>query len=120
MYRSVRRCFMRGNRWAGICVCIAGAGLILTANYINQRVAEGKEQIREGEQKVSAGKILFSLTPYTKEIGQKAIFDSADSKIQAGKEEIAQYKGGAKQLQVGGVLLIVAGLGLFFIFGKKS
>ena len=110
---------MNLKRIIGILVCIAGVVLILFASYINNQVAAGKEQVASGQKKVDQGKTLFGLNPYTKAVGQKVIFDSADQKIKAGQEEIANYETLAGRLQIGGIVLIVAGLGIIFIPSRK-
>lgn len=111
---------MNLRRIVGIVVCIAGVVLILVSAYIKNQVAEGKEQIAEGQQKVNTGKALFGSNPYTKDVSQKAIFDPAEKKIKAGQEEVSEYETLANRLQIGGIILIIASLGIVFIPGKKK
>ncbi len=111
---------MRRNQWIGVIIGLVGIGCIFGAHYIQQKVSEGRQQILEGEKKVSTGKTLFGLTPYTKEVGDKMIFDSADKKIAKGKRDVAFYAQRALSLQRGGFLLVAIGIGLFFLCRKKS
>jgi hypothetical protein len=113
-----QRCFVNWKRVFAIVVFIVGVAMVGGAYYINTQVAEGKLQVSSAEKKVDQGKTLFSLNPVSKEIGDQ-ITKSADRKIDKAKEEISYYAGLAQNLQIGGIVLIVIGIG-FFIFAGRS
>jgi len=109
------------KRIIGILICIGGIALLFISNYIEKEVAAGKQEISSAEQKVGQGKTLFGLNPYTKEIGNKAIFDPAEKKIQAGKAEVAYYEALASRLRIGGIAAIVIGIAIVLIpFGAAK
>ncbi len=109
---------MSWKRIIGILLVLAGITLILTSNYISNQVEAGKEQISSAQEKVDKGSSLFSLSPYTKDVGQE-ITGSAQKKIDEGKLQVIQYETLAGKLKIGGIALIVVG-GLFMIFGRKK
>ena len=109
---------MSWKRIIGMLIAIAGIALLLVSNYITQRVEDGKEQISNAQEKVDKGSSLFSLSPYTKDVGQQ-ITGSAQKKIDEGKLQVIQYETLAGKLQIGGIALIVVGT-LFVIFGRKK
>lgn len=112
---------MNLKRIIGIIVCIGGVVLIFISNYIKNQVAQGQEQISSAESNVKTGKTLFGANPVTKEVGNQLIFKPAENKIKAGKEEVAYYEALASKLLIGGIVVIIAGLGIVFIpFGKKK
>lgn len=106
---------MNLKRMIGIIACIGGALLIFLSYYISHQVEEGKGKISSAENKVEHGKALFGLNPYSKQIGQKVIFDPADKKIKAGKEEVAHYEMLARRSMIGGVILLIVGLVVIFV-----
>lgn len=105
------------QRIIGLIVLIGGVALICISMYIKTQIVAGNEQIASGEQKIKTMDTVFSLSPATKQVGS-AVTNSGKQKIAKGKEEIAYYTALASQLQIGGIILIVAGAGIF-IFGKK-
>lgn len=109
---------MNLKRIFAIIVILVGVGMVGGAFYINDQVAQGKLQVSSAERKVDQGKTLFSLNPVSKEIGNQ-ITQSADRKIDAAKGEISYYANMAQNLQIGGIILIVIGIG-FFIFSFRS
>jgi cytoskeletal protein RodZ len=115
-----KRCVMRLRRMVGIFVLIGGGILIFIAHYINTQVAQGREEIGNAQQKVSWGKSIFGLTPYSKAIGQKILFDPADQKIQAGEQKASEYETVANYLEIGGIILIAVSLGILFLPNKKK
>jgi hypothetical protein len=112
---------MKMLRIIGILILVAGIAAILFSNYITTQVKEGKLKITQGEQKVNKGKQLFSLSPATKEVGG-ALTQSADKKIQEGKEQVGYYEQLASELQIGGIIgcIVGAGLILFSFIGKNG
>ena len=105
---------MNIRRILGIVVVIAGIALIVISQYIKTQVAEGNLQISSAQQKVDQGNKLFSLSPYSKPIGQQ-MTGSAQKKINAGQEQVAYYDQLADQLQIGGIILIVIGAVIILI-----
>ena len=110
---------MNWKRIIGVVLVIGGIASLLVAGYIRKQVAEGKLEISSAQSKVNQGKTLFGLTPYTKDVGDKVIFDPAQKKIRAGQSEVAHYEILASRLQIGGVILIVAGIIVFFLPMRK-
>jgi hypothetical protein len=109
---------MRLLRILGVLFILVGIAALGGSMYISNQVAEGEVKIKKAESAVDKGNALFSLSPVTKELGQ-SITDSAGKKIEAGKQQIAQYTELAGQLKIGGIILIVIGAGLFLIRPKK-
>ena len=112
---------MKLTRIIGILIALAGVAMICVSYYIQNQVEAGKQEISSAEKKVSQGKTLFGLNPYSKEIGNKAIFNPAEQKISAGKEEVAYYEMLEQRLWIGGIIAIAAGLIITVIpFGKNK
>ena len=112
---------MKLKRVIGILLAIGGLVMIFAAKRIQSQVEEGKETVSSAEKSVGQGQTLFGLNPVTKEIGQRTIFDPAQNKINAGKEEIAYYEKLASELEIGGGILVVIGIGIAFIpFSRKK
>jgi hypothetical protein len=103
----------------GIIVFVAGVALLCTSYYIKDQVEEGKGQIKSAQKKVNTANKLFSLTPETKQLGQGAT-NSAQKQIDAGKQQVGYYEDLAGKLQIGGIVLMVVGVGIIFIGGKKK
>jgi hypothetical protein len=72
------------------------------------QVNEGNAQIKKAEKMVDQGNSLFSLSPATKQLG-KGITQSAEKKINMGKEQIAYYTALAGQLKMAGIILLIIG-----------
>lgn len=112
---------MNLKRIIGILVAIAGVAMICVSYYIQNQVESGKVELASGEKKVNQGKSLFGLNPYTKEVGNKVIFNSADQKISAGKEEIAYYETLEQRFWIGGLIAIGVGIAIMLIpFGRNK
>ena len=107
------------RRIIGVLLIIAGIASFCTSLYIMSEVEAGKQKISNAQQKVDQGNGLFSLNPITEEIGQ-GVSSSAQSKINAGQAEIAKYTKLANNLQIGGIVLVIAGAGILFIGKKKK
>lgn len=114
---------MKLLRILGILILIAGIGCIFASDYITSQVNQGKIQVAKGEKVVNQGKQLFSLNPVAKQVGQ-GLTNSAEKKINEGKQQINEYEALAAQLMTGGIVGCVLGAGLiiisFFGKGKKS
>lgn len=105
------------RRVFGFLVALCGVALIIFSIYVKNQVASGEEQIASAQKKVNQGSSLFSMSPYTKEVG-KEITGSAQKKINAGKEQVGYYTQMASWAQMGGIALLV--LGAVIIFFPRS
>lgn len=109
---------MSGKRIFGIILFIAGVAMIGASMYIKTQVLEGREQISSAQKKVDTGKGLFSMTPYTKDVGD-ALGKSAQKKIEAGTAEADKYEKIAGWLQIGGIVFMIGGAFMIIIGRKK-
>lgn len=105
---------MRLKRILGIILLIVGIAMFFLSNYITEQVTAGKHKIASSQKQVDQGKGLFSLSPYTKDIG-KEIAGSGQKKIDEGKQKVAEYEQTAHWLRIGGIVLAILGI-LFLIF----
>lgn len=110
---------MNFKRIFGIIIALVGIASLGASYYITTQVEAGKQEIESAQKKVDTGSGLFSLNPITKEIG-KGLTDSAQEKINAGKEQVREYEMLAGKLQVGGIALIIVGTGIAIICRKKK
>lgn len=99
---------MNFRRILGIILFIIGIAMLGTSYYIQGRVQEGKGEVSSAQKKVDKADALFSLSPYTKDVG-KGITDSAQKKIDEGQQQIVHYTEMAKGLKIGGIVLLVIG-----------
>jgi hypothetical protein len=102
----------------GLVFFLCGVALIVISFYIKNEVSEGKMKISRAEKQVEGGKKLFSLNPVTEEVG-KGVFSSAEKKIGKGKRDVAYYESLSNSLLIIGIVLIIFGILVFFIGGKK-
>lgn len=102
--------------WGVICI-IVGAVMLFFSHYIAQQVAEGRIQIQQGERTIKSTESIFGMSKYTKPIGE-TLTSSGKRRIAAGEQDIAKYSEIARNLKIGGIVLIIVGLGLIFI-GKR-
>lgn len=109
---------MKGRKILGLAIGIIGIALIFVAVYINNQVASGEEQISSAKQKVNSIDNLFSVTPESKQIGS-TLTTPAKRKIKEGEAEVTYYSQLAKNIQIGAIILIVLGSGLFFFPSRK-
>jgi uncharacterized protein YjeT (DUF2065 family) len=108
---------MNFKRILGIVVLIAGFVLLGFSYYIKGQVAEGRKKISSAQQKVDFGKKVLSLNPTSEKVG-KVMTDPAQKKINAGTEEADRYERMAGNLQIGGIVLVVAGI-VVILLGRK-
>ncbi|MGC1879327.1 MAG: hypothetical protein WA678_08140 [Rhabdochlamydiaceae bacterium] len=108
-------------RILGIIILLAGIASIFFSNYITTQINEGKIKIEKGQKTVDQSNSLFSLNPYSKQVGQ-GMTSSAQKKIDEGKNEVARYEQIASTLQIFGIAGIVVGAGvtLFSFFGSRK
>lgn len=101
-------------------VIVIGIAMLLASHSIQKQVTHGKIQIAEAQETVDRGNSLFSLSPYTHEIG-KEVTGSAQKKITEGQHKVQFYEQVASLMFIGGVMIIVIGLGtLGFSFMQKK
>jgi hypothetical protein len=105
-------------RILGIILIIAGGVLFCFSEYIATQVAEGEGKVQSAQGQVDTANSLFSLTPYSKQIGN-TLTNPAQKKINAGSIEIAQYRGMIQPLKYGGIGCIIIGI-LLLILGRKT
>jgi hypothetical protein len=112
---------MRLKKILGVILFVLGLSMYFFSNYITGQVNEGKAQVSTAEKQIDTGKKLFSLSPYTKDVG-KMVTDKGEKKIEEGKVEISKYEHMAKLLHTGGIIFTIAGAGIFLIsfVGKKK
>ncbi len=109
---------MTGKRILGIVILIGAVTMIYFSYYIKTRVNAGKGQISDAQKKVDTADSLFSLSPATKDFG-KGLTGSAQKKIDEGQVQIDQYERLASFLQIGGIVLVVVGVGVILVGGRK-
>lgn len=106
------------TRIIGIIVLIAGLGLVGASFYIKHEVAEGRMEISSAQSKVDQANSLFSMSSKTKDVG-KQLTAPAQSKIDAGEQQVGYYSDLAGSLQIWGIVLVVAGA-LMTLLGRKK
>ncbi len=105
---------MNYKKIIGIVIFVCGIVMFFLSNYISEQVNEVKYKISNAEKQVQQGKSLFSLSPYTKGIGDKAA-SSAQKKIDAGKNQVTEYEQIANLLHIGGIVFVILGAGIFML-----
>lgn len=101
-----------------IALIVLGAIMLLFSDYIAREVTEGKNKVTRAQSQVDTMDSVFSASKYTKPIG-KTFTHGAQKKIDAGQAEIEKYKTVSSSLRIGGIILILISLGLFFIRKKR-
>jgi hypothetical protein len=109
---------MNFKRVVAIVIFIAGGVMFGVSLYIKEQVRQGKIEVSDAKRNVERGRSLFSLTPATEPIGE-GLARAAEGKIRSGEEQIAYYSHMAQMLQIGGIVLMVAGAGLFFVVRRS-
>lgn len=109
---------MNSKQVFGIVILIAGVIMLGASFYIKNQVLQGRMQISEAQGKVDTANSIFSLTPQTQSAG-KVFTGSAQSQINAGSSQADYYAQMANWLQIGGIILIIAG-GAVFIFCRRK
>ena len=107
---------MSAKRIFGIIVFIAGVVMLFVSSNIKKQIAEGTLKVNAAEKSVGQANSLFSLSPTAKQLTQGSM-QKAQKKIAAGKQDIARYTKIADELQIGGFVLIGAGI-LIFVLGR--
>jgi peptidoglycan hydrolase CwlO-like protein len=111
---------MNKKKTFAIALIIIGVIMMFTSHSIHDKVMEGKGQVAQAQETLDRGNSLFSLTPNTSEL-RKEITSSAQSKIDEGQKKIQFYEQLSSLLFIGGIVVIVIGIGTFFLaFLKKK
>lgn len=112
---------MKMSRVLGFIILIAGIISLLFSNYITSQINEGKLKVKKGQKSVDQGNKLFSINPFTKQVG-KGLTDSAQKSIDEGIQKIAHYEHLAQVLEIGGIAAIIIGGGMvvFSFMGNKK
>ncbi len=93
----------------GIIGIIIGLICIGSSLYIKKEVKEGQKKISSAEGNVDHGTALFSITPYTKDIGE-GLSSPFRNKIDEGKKDVRYYNALSNWLMIGGIVFIVGGV----------
>lgn len=109
---------MNSKQVFGIVILIAGVIMLCGSFYIKNQVLQGRMQISSAQGKVDTANSIFSLTPQTNTAG-KVFTGSAQSQIDAGSAQANYYAQMAQWLQIGGIILIIAG-GAIFLFCRRK
>jgi hypothetical protein len=109
---------MKIQRIIGIVLIALGGAMLAGSAYIKSEVGMGQERIQSAQRSVDTGNKLFSLSPYTKDVG-KTMTRSAQKKIDEGRMEVAKYMQIAHMLQIGGFISLIGGAALLFL-GRKQ
>ena len=110
---------MKGKKTFGLALIVVGALMVGFSQYIADQVAAGKIKIYSAQQQVNTVNSLFNRSDATKPVGEM-FTGGAQRKIDAGRSEVSHYESLANKLQIGGVILIVAGVGVLFWRRKPS
>jgi HAMP domain-containing protein len=110
---------MRIKTILGIIILITGIALLGVSFYIKNRVVEGQTQIAEAQDKVDTGKAIMSLNSVTREIG-RGVAAAAQKKIEEAEAMATEYAKMAKQLQIGGIIVIVLGAAIILVGKRKT
>lgn len=102
----------------GLLAVIIGIALIIFVLYGKQQIAVAKGEISSAKKKVDQGNQLFSLNPYSKEVG-KHVSGGITKKIQNAEHTVEYYEALFIWCQVGAVILIVGGSGLIYFCRSK-
>lgn len=109
---------VNSKRVLGLVILVLGIACMFVSNYIKQQVAAGNMMIGNAQQKVARADQVLSLSPATKPLGSQ-LKETAHNKIEAGQQQITFYSSWAQWLQVGGIVIMVAG-GVLVLFGTSS
>ncbi|NGX56739.1 MAG: hypothetical protein K1060chlam5_00985 [Candidatus Anoxychlamydiales bacterium] len=109
---------MLKKRIFAIILVILGVASLVVSFYIKGEVRKGRGEIKSAQEKVDMGKKLFSINPYTKEVG-KGLTSGIERKIKEGKVKADTYEAISNWLLAGGIIFIFIG-GALIIIRKKS
>lgn len=102
----------------GLLAVVIGIALIIFVIYGKQQIANAKGEISSAKKKVDKSNQLFSLSPYTKDVG-KQMSSGISQKIQNAEHTVEYYETLFRWSQIGAIVLIVGGTGLIFLCRPK-
>ncbi len=100
-------------------IFVGGLGLLYLAHYINVQVEQGNMQIFSAQQKVDQGNSLFSMSPYTKDVG-KGLTSGAQKQIDEGRNTVEYYTKVENRCRIGGIAALIVGAGMMIYFRRKK
>ncbi len=100
-------------------IFIIGLVMLGASFYIKNQVLQGRMQISSAQSQVDTGKSIFGASSTTKPVGN-VLFGGAQSQIDAGSAQADYYANMANWLQIGGIVLMIVGAGIYFISGRKK
>jgi hypothetical protein len=108
------------NKWKlGLGSAAVGTIMLLSAHYITIQVEQGKLALESAQSKVKSTNELFSKNPLTEPFGEE-VTRSGQQKLDAGRAAVEKYESIITKLQIGGLILIVTGVAIFFLYKRKS
>jgi len=110
---------MNVKKILAVIIFVIGVVLLFVSSNIKKQVAEGTLKVTSAEKSVNQANSLFSLSPTARQLTQGTM-KGAQKKIAAGKEQIAYYSKLADELQLGGFVLIAAGILIFVLGGHQE
>ena len=112
---------MKTKRILSGILIVLGIVLYIFGSYISDEVAQGRKKISSAQKSVDQGRGLSQISPFSKGIGDMAT-DSAQKKIDEGRQDADAYQVIANWLHGTGIVIFVAGIGLlvFSFIRKKS
>lgn len=110
---------MKQKRIIAICIAVLGIIMLLFSENIANRVAAGRAEISAGQSQVDTTNKLFSVNPYSKQVGNQ-LTSSGQQRINEGTQEANYYENLGRMVQIAGVILIVIGGFVFFTSRKKG
>lgn len=103
----------------GVILIILGVILLSGSFYIKSQVKAGQKQVSQAESTTGFGDKILSLTPETKNLGDK-LSSPIQDKVKEGKEQIAFYTNIANWLNILGIISIILGIGTLLGARRKS
>jgi len=101
----------------GVVLIVIGGIMYFSSRSIAAQIAEGQGQINSAQGQVDTAGSLFSVSPYTKPVGQQ-FTGGAQSRIDAGQALIDYYTPFVAPLQIGGIIVALAGV-VFVVLGAR-
>jgi hypothetical protein len=102
-----------------IITVILGVILFFSSLYIREQVDEGEKQVVDAQHKLNKGGGILSISPLTSAIG-KTTKRAFQKKIVEGEKEIDFYDHVANWAEISGIILIVLGAGIFYVYRKNK
>lgn len=105
---------MKLLRILGIILIVLGAGSFTMSVYIQSEVNQGRVKIRNAQETVDGAKGITKVTPFTKGFGD-VLTDSAQKKIDAGRQDADKYQTMASWLKGLGISFFIIGALMLFV-----